>query len=63
MLFSNGFIYIFVYTYVSTCNVVFCFVNNNRSIRYIDITVVLQLLIDIANIDCDIDFIRDIVPL
>ncbi len=38
-------------------------VNNNSSIRYIDITVVLQLSIDIANIDCDIDFIRDIFPL
>ncbi len=41
----------------------FCVVNNNWSIRYIDINVVLQLLFDIANIDCDIDFLRDIFTL
>ncbi len=53
----------FSYTYMSSCNVVFYVVNNNWSIRYIDITFVLQLLIDISHIDCDIDFIRDIFPL
>ncbi len=56
-------IFFYKYAFVSSFYVVFCVVNNNWSIRYIDITVVLQSITDIANIDYDIDFRTDIAPL